>query len=362
MKIAILAYSLDRNNAGISQYTRQLIMHLKKEHELTVVHLKKSDDPVYDGVKEILIPKIFHTSMLIRLYMNLFLRNPDVEVIYHPGPIGYFIKPKVPLVQSVHDLKPLKFPHLQNFVNRWAYRILTKWYIRTADSYVTLSESSKKDICSMLKVPPEKVFVTYLASSYSMPSDKEILRVKEKYSISYPYFIFVSTLAPSKNVVRMLEAFAKSGLPQHFVLVGSRDWKSEEVFEAIDRLKLSERVHVLEKVPNEDISGLYAASHALVFASLYEGFGLPIVEAMACGCPVIASNISSIPEVGGDAVLYVDPYDVDSIASAMKNVGSCRDELIRKGFEQAKKFSYEKTVVASIEAFNAAVNIGNAQN
>jgi len=356
MRIAILAYSLDRNKAGISQYTRQLIMHLKKEHELTVVHLKKSDDPVYDGVKEILIPKMFHKSMLIRLYMNLFLRSLDVDVIYHPNPIGYFIKPKVPLVQSVYDLTTLKFPHLQNFANKWAHRLLTKWYVRTADSYITLSENSKQDIISMLNVPPKKVFVTYLASSYSRPSDNEILRVKEKYSISFPYFIFVSTLAPSKNVVRMLEAFSKSGLPQHFVLVGRRGWKSEEVFEAIERLKLSGRVHVFEKVPNEDIAGLYAASHALVFPSLYEGFGLPVVEAMSCGCPVITSNISSIPEVGGDAVLYVDPYDVDSIANAMKNVGSCRDELIRKGYEQAKKFSYSDAARKSLEAFNAAVN------
>jgi len=356
MKIAILAYSLDRNNAGISQYTRQLIVHLKKEHELTVIHLKKSDDPVYEGVKEILIPKMFHKSMLIRLYMNLFLRSLDVDVIYHPGPLGYFIKPRVPLVQSVHDLIPLKFPHLQNFVNRWAYRVLTKWYVRTADSYITLSENSKQDVISMLGVPPEKVFVTYLASSYSRPSDREILRVKEKYSLSFPYFIFVSTLAPSKNVVRMLEAYAKSNLPHHFVLVGSRGWKSEEVFEAIERLKLSERVHVFEKVPNEDISGLYAAAHALVFPSLYEGFGLPVVEAMSCGCPVITSNASSIPEVGGDAVLYVDPYNIDAIADAMKKVGSCRDELIKKGYVQAKKFSYEAAARKSLEAFNAAIN------
>jgi glycosyltransferase involved in cell wall biosynthesis len=162
-----------------------------------------------------------------------------------------------------------------------------------------------------------------------------------RYGIDRPYFIYVGTLEPRKNIERMLDAFALSKLPHHFLLVGSRGWKDEIVINKIRKLS---NVRVLTGVPNRDMPSLYAGASALVFVSLYEGFGLPVVEAMACGCPVIASCTTSIPEVGGNAVLYVDPYHVGCISRAMRDVVKKRAVMSKKGLIEAKKFSWEKTV------------------
>ncbi len=356
MRVGILAYALDRNNAGISQYIRQLIIHLKDKHELTVVHLKKSDDPVYNGTREVLIPRFFHWPPLIRLYMNLALRSLDVDVLYHPGPIGYLVKPKVPLVQSMHDMTPVKMPESQRMLSRLGYKILTRAYVRTADALLTLSESSRNDVCSMLKVPRSKVHVTYLASMHKLPEKSELKRVREKYGLQFPYFIFVGTRVPHKNLVRMLEAFVQSKSKNHFVLVGSSGYRSGELYDAVRRLGIADRVHSFDSVPNNDLPGLYAAAESLVFVSLNEGFGLPVIEAMACGCPVIAGRVSSIPEVAGDAALYVDPYNVDDIARAIRSVSKKRQVLIRKGLIQAKKFSWEKTAGQTVEVFQKVAN------
>ncbi len=355
MRVGILAYALDRNNTGISQYIRKLINNLKKNHDLTIVHLRKSGDPVYAGTREVLIPRLFHSSPLIRLYMNFALRNPNVDVLYHPGPIGYLIKPNVPFVQSMHDMTPLKIPESQNLLSRWGYRLLMKAYARTADGLLTLSESSKNDVCSMLNISRSRVYVTPLASIYRMPKRSEAQRVKKKYKLANPYFIFVGTRMVHKNLVRMLEGFVQSGSQNHFVLVGAEGYRSWEIHAAVRRLKIADKVHFLDNVPNSDLPGLYASADALVFVSLSEGFGLPVIEAMSCGCPVIASRISSIPEVAGDAALYVDPYNVDDIAQAMRVVGRKRAFLIRKGFRQARKFSWKKTAEQTSRVFRLLV-------
>ncbi|MEM3154153.1 MAG: glycosyltransferase family 1 protein [Candidatus Woesearchaeota archaeon] len=341
MRIAIIADVLDRNNAGISQYARQLIMHLKRWHELTVVHVKKSDDPVFEGTREIIVPRFFSSPSLLRLFVNLFLRNLDVDIIHHPSTLGAFALPmRQKLVQTVFDVIPLKLPKTRTWWNGFLYRFLAKPSIRNADAIITISNNSKKDICEMLHVPEEKIFITPLASMYSVPTRADVEKVQKRHGISYPYFIYVGTFEPRKNIVRMLDAFALSGLPHHFLLVGSRGWKDEHVFRKAAGMK---NVHVLSGVPNEDLPALYAGAAALVYVSLYEGFGLPVVEAMSCGCPVISSCTSSLPEVGGSAALYVDPYHVGCIARAMKMAVKRRAVLSKKGQRQAKKFSWERT-------------------
>jgi glycosyltransferase involved in cell wall biosynthesis len=353
MRIAIIADAIDRNNAGISQYIRQLIMNLKKNHELTVIHLRKSIDHVYAGVKELIIPKFFHRPGMSRIYINIFLRSLDVDIIHHPSTIGsYIVPPKQPLVQTVYDIIPMKLPHTRTFLNRLMYEVFFKPAVRNAEAIITISNHSKKDICSLLRINPNKIFVTPLASQHAKPSSVEMKRALIEYKISYPYFLFVGTLEPRKNIVRMLEAFAQSGLKSHhFVLVGSLGWKYDEIFRTISRLKLNDRVHVLSGVPNSYLPGLYAGASALLFASLYEGFGLPVLEAMSCGCPVITGRNSSLPEVAGDAALYVDPFNVEEIAGAMRAILKKRAFFIRKGFIQAKKFSWNKTAEQTVRVY-----------
>jgi len=353
MRICIIADALDKNNAGISQYVRQMIIHLKRDHELTIIRLKKSSDAVFSGVREIVIPRLFHFPLMPKIYVDLFLRNLDVDIIHYPSHIGSFFFPiKKKLVQTIPDVIPWKLPETRNNVRDLGYKLLTKPSIRNMDAIMTLSQSSKRDICSLFGIPEKKVFVVPLASSFEKPSSREVLKIKSKYKLSYPYFLFVGTLEPRKNLVRALQAFARSGLNDyHFVFVGNAGWKYDDVFKTIDILGLKNRVHVFSGVPNEDLPGFYAGSESLVFVSLYEGFGLPIVEAMSCGCPVITSSTSSMPEVGGKAALYVNPLDIDNIAQSMRDVLEKRSVLVREGFKQAKKFSWEIAVQKTVEVY-----------
>ncbi len=341
MKIAIIADVLDRNVAGISQYTRHLIMELKKRHELTVIHLRKSNDAVYQGTREIIVPRFFHSRGMLRLYVNIFMRNLNVDIIHHPSTLGAFIFPmRQKTVQTVFDVIPLKLPETRTLVNRLLYRAFMKPSLKNADAIITISNNSKQDICSILRIPENKVHVTPLASSYTVPLKAETVHVKNEYNVSYPYFLCVGTFEPRKNLERLLDAYVLSGVPQHLILVGSRGWKDTALFNKIARMK---NVHVLSNVPNEHMPSLYAGATALVFVSLYEGFGLPVIEAMSCGCLVIASCTSSIPEVGGNSVLYVNPYHIKCISRAMRAAVKMRMELAKKGLRQAKKFSWEKT-------------------
>lgn len=351
MKIAIIADVLDRNSAGISQYTRNLIAQLKKKHELVVIHLKKSSDPVFKGVREIIVPWWCSSPSLLRVYANFALRGLDVDIIHHPSTLGAFILPmRQRIVQTVFDLIPLKLPQTRTLWNGLLYRFLVKPSVRNANAILTISQHSKNDICRILRVPEKKVFVTPLASAHSIPKSVEIKRVHAQYEIEYPYFIYVGTLEPRKNLERALDAFGQAKLPHHFILVGSRGWKDEEIIEKAARMK---NVHVLHNIPNRDLPALYSGASALVFVSLYEGFGLPILEAMGCGCPVIASNNSSMPEVGGSAALYVDPYDVGGIARAMRQAVRQRNKLVKKGFLQVRKFSWEKTAEMTEQVYRS---------
>lgn len=171
--------------------------------------------------------------------------------------------------------------------------------------------------------------------------------LKEKYKINKKYILFVGTLQPRKNIVRLIEAFSKIHHQQqlNLVIVGKKGWMYEEILEAPKQYGIENQIKFLEFVPDEDLSLLYKNALCFVLPSLYEGFGLPVLEAMTQGCPVITSNVSSLPEAGGDAALYVDPEDVDDIAAKMQSLvkdEELRKTLIEKGYKQVKKFSWEK--------------------
>lgn len=184
-----------------------------------------------------------------------------------------------------------------------------------------------------------------------------ITKVLKKYKINQPYILYVGSFDARKNLLGLLNAFSK--LRQHLpawklVIVGARKWKSTPVFEVVQRLQLEEYVHFTGFVEEADLPALYNGADLFVFPSLYEGFGLPVLEAMACGIPVVTSNTSSLPEVAGDAALLVDPMDVEAIAAAMQQVLSdpgLAAELRRRGLEQASKFSWERTARETLAVY-----------
>jgi glycosyltransferase involved in cell wall biosynthesis len=186
----------------------------------------------------------------------------------------------------------------------------------------------------------------------------EVQPVLERYQLSQPYILYVGSIEPRKNLLRLLQAYARlrKDLPGwKLVLVGARNaWKSTPISEEMRKLNLAPWVQLTGYIPEEDLPALYNGAGLFAFPSLYEGFGLPVLEAMACGTPVITSNVSSLPEVAGDAALLVDPYNVEEIAAAMVNVLSDQElseDLHRRGLERSKEFSWERTAQQTLEVY-----------
>jgi glycosyltransferase involved in cell wall biosynthesis len=256
------------------------------------------------------------------------------------------------------DVAYLKFPELFASKDLYQLKEWTKYSAQNAKKIFTISESSKSDIITAYHVLPEQVIVTYPGIKSELPIINYELRMKklqEKFNISDNYVLFVGTLQPRKNIVRLIEAFAQikdQKKDLQLVIVGKKGWQYEEILAAPEKFGVTDKVKFLDFVSDEDLPSLYSNALCYVLPSLYEGFGLPVLEAMKYNCPVITSDVSSLPEAGGDAALYIDPTNVDDIAEKIKKLISdekLREDLIAKGEKQIKKFSWEKTAKETLE-------------
>jgi len=297
--------------------------------------------------------------------------------VYHAT--NYFLPPvrNAKRVLTIHDITFKKHPELCSPKIVGPFSSKVAGFAKKADAVIADSESTRRDIIDLLGVNAERVHTVHLAVDDALqPVPKEEARreVGKKFGLHHPYMIFVSTIEPRKNVPGLIQAFRriKAEFPHRLVLVGKPGWNMEEfekvslleslgagtdtpesVSDAIEKLSSAtsesghkrSRIERLGFVAQSDLSLLYSAADALVFPSFYEGFGLPVLEAMTCGCPVITANNSSLPEVAGDAAEYCDANDVDSIANAMRRVlsdSALRDQMVQRGFVQAAKFSWRK--------------------
>lgn len=246
-----------------------------------------------------------------------------------------------------------------------AYPILDTLYMRTlipcsvkrAAGVFAVSENTKKEIIHYTECGAEKITVTYEAADrmYRPIDDHAVLqRVIEKYTLPIRFIAYVGSLSPRKNVVWLLESFSKirDEVPHYLVLTASKSWNDSDVYSAMQRLGLEDRIHKIGYVDSEDMPAIYNLADLYVYPSLYEGFGLPVLEAMQCGCPVIASNVTSIPEVAGDAAILIDPLDTNALAESIIRVLSdleLREKLVDSGFKQAEKFSWDRCAHIMLE-------------
>jgi glycosyltransferase involved in cell wall biosynthesis len=245
-------------------------------------------------------------------------------------------------------------PEYEKFPHKLYLTKSTEFVARHADHLVAVSEFTKQSLLQhnwgaqseRITVIPEGVDQEH----FYPRGIEEVGRVRKRYSIHGDYLFFVSTIQPRKNVIGLLEAYAqaRSSFTTNptLVLAGKPGWKFEEVKEAIDRLHLQSAVTYLGRVPDEDLPGLFSGAEVFVYPSFVEGFGLPVLEAMACGTPVLASQSGAIPEVGADAALYFDPKRVEHMAQQMVRLvqdKSLAQELIKKGYERVRHYTWEKT-------------------
>ncbi len=293
------------------------------------------------------------------------LRAPSVETLVGPVDVfhatNYYMPPvkRAAKVLSVYDLAFLINPEWcsPKIVGPFTRRI--RHFAQDADRILASSESTKRDVVELLGVPDEKIRVTYGAAEETLaqlPREEAAARVADRFGIAQPYLLFVGTIEPRKNVEALAMAFKRIARDSNHQLVvaGSVGWNADAALAALNDPAIAARVTRLGYVPSDDLAALYSAADALVLPSHYEGFGLPVVEAMTCGCPVITSNVSSLPEAGGDAAVYCDPGDTDSLAQAIQRVLSdpdLRSRMIASGYEQARRFSWRNCAEATYRAY-----------
>ena len=331
---------------GTESYARRLIQALLdcgSGHDL-ILYFRDSPAPelfaARGGVRRVIpFPRLWTH---VRLSLEL-LTPPRPDVLFIPAHVLPLIHP-LPSVVTVHDLGYRHFPEAHPLMQRLYLDWSTRFSARAATHVIADSEATKSDLMRFYNIPAEKITVIYPGRDESLqPVDPAPVRAK--YNLPEEYILHVGTLQPRKNLLRLIEAFILHPSREAFILVlaGRPGWLSAPILAKVR--EHAPLVRLLDYVPDEDLAGLYSGARVFVFPSLYEGFGFPLLEAMACGTPVICSNTSSLPELAGDAALLVNPTDTDALASTINRVLSepnLRAMLVEKGFEQVKKFSWEK--------------------
>ncbi len=359
MKIGFLSWILDVQRTGINNYLYNLVNEMNRAdstREISLIHFKKSNDPIYKKVNDIVINS-FPYNTINPLSLSRSIKELELDVFHLPSHMfpqvsPFYMNKDVKKVLTVHDLIPFIFTEKLPFFYRfWASTL--KLIKNRTDFLITDSFNSKNDLIHYLQIPEEKIKVINLAPDKNfkfLKNQSEIKdELKSKYNINFPFILYVGHVEIRKNIPVLIKSFnqlLKKGITSKLILIGKPGHGFDEISQTVASLGISQHVIFLGYVPDEDMVKFYNAAELFVFPSLYEGFGLPPLEAMACGSPVITSNTSSLPEVVGNAGFTLDPTDINSFADAMYEIltnDSLRTDMHIKSLKQAKKFSWEKT-------------------
>ncbi len=369
MHIGIDAHAIGAQQGGNETYIRNLITALAElDHEnqytlyLSAAQAAEIWRNRYANFDVRLLPP---PTPLVRvpLALALELRRRPVDVLH----VQYTAPPfcPAPIVTTIHDLA---FEHLpETFTRRGKaqLRLTVRRTARHAAHILTVSEFSRQDIINTYRLPPDKITVTHNGCEAQFTpqpaSDHEAETIKQKFGIARDYLLAVGSLQPRKNLIRLLKAYAmlrtqQSGFQLQLVIVGRQLWLYKEVLREIKQQNFAADVIVTGYASDEDLPALYRSAVALVYPSLFEGFGLPPLEAMACGTPVITSNSSSLPEVVGNAALLVNPYKEADLAQAMwklTNDATLRVQLRQAGIQQAKQFTWHAAAEKTLAIYRA---------
>ena len=281
-----------------------------------------------------------------------------IDVFHSTYPLPVQVK-GAKKITTIHDLIPLRLPYTTLDKKPFHYELVRR-SLKESAAIATVSENSRRDILELYDVDPDKVKVTYQPIALRQMDDDEatVQRFLRKYGLDYKnYILFVGAIEPKKNVGRLIDAYLGLDTDIPLVIVGKLGWLwSEEVGHVVDGAGKDKcNVQLLQYVSSNDLRYLFSGATCFTFPSLYEGAGLPVLEAMSFGCPVLTSNTASLPELGGDAVLYADPYDVQSIREQLSKLLSdteLRQTLSQKGLEQAQKFSMENYLKSVSELYS----------
>ena len=372
MRVALYANPILDRGVGVGTYCSELARHLPKvapdDTFILFYNSFKRGREAGSTLKE------FAQAPNVQVLLNVGLRRaiakawrfgfPPIESftgsldIYHGTNCFSAPTRNARRVVTVHDLTPILFPQWHTREVQ-GYAAELRRTIHQQDLIIADSEATRQDLESYLGVHQSRIRVIPLAaaSHFQPVSEMAIVEVLARHAIRRPYVLHTGTLEPRKNLVRLLEAFARATQDHDLVLVGTKGWLSTDIHETINRLQITNRVRITGYVPSSDLPAIYAGASAFCYPSRYEGFGLPPLEAMACGAPVITSAISSLPEVVGDAALLIDPFEIDSIQEALQRLlgdEQLRRSLRQQGFERAQQFSWERTARETVAVYREA--------
>lgn len=376
MKIGFEAKRAFHNYRGLGNYSRNLIDGLinygpieNRYHLFTPGNFKpefKNWSEQLDSKKvEIHTPQSFLNKQLPSLWRSRFcltdIKKLSLDVFHglsHELPYGIH-KLETLKVLTVHDLLFIRYPHFFNFIDRFNYYLKLKYSLMAADIIIAICEQTKKDIIEYFKIDEKKIKVVYQSAHprfYDKWSSAQLLDIKNKYQLPNHFVLYVGALEPNKNVLNLLKAFsivAPDILDLHLVLVGQGKKYKETLVSFVEQNQLKDRVHFISKAESRDLPGIYQQSSLFVFPSLFEGFGIPIIEALFSQTPVIVTEGGVFPEVGGDAVIYADTKHPESIANNIKLVcesKDLKDEMNEKGLLWVQKFKQENSAAHLIDA------------
>jgi glycosyltransferase involved in cell wall biosynthesis len=361
MKIAVnTRLLLSGKLEGLGWFSYETLKRITKwhpEHEFVFIFDRKySDEFIFsDNITPVVAYPQARHPLLWYLFFDWgippVLSKHKADLFLSPD--GWLsLRTDIPSLPVIHDLNFFHNPDWVSPMPRYYFNYFFPKFVKKANRIATVSEFSKNDISSRFNVPSDKIDVLYNGSNelYHPVGENIRAKIREKYSFGKPYFLVLGSVHPRKNISNIILAYnefrTSLSEPLKLLIAGSTKYWSDDSRMLYEKSIYREDIILTGRLSDEDLNDVIASSHALVYTSLFEGFGIPILEAMRCGVPVITSNITSMPEIAGDAALFADPYSIESITLAMTKINSndsLRNDLIEKGYRQMSLFSWDKT-------------------
>ncbi len=363
MRIGVLIYALDRPLTGIGRYTVEFVSALARLHPDITLLTAGGPGPLQDIPHERLtgcerLPALM-TAGQLQIYRAA--KRHQFDILHDTTGVTPFglLPEKVRSVVTVHDVIPWSFPGVSTLLDTLIYRQWLPKILPRMSAICTVSECSRSDIAHYFRIPPDRIHNASegIGIQYIPAPPAEVHRVRDRYAHSERYVLYVGSDEARKNLRGLLQAYALirlRGITHRLVIVGPNQWHHAETTQMLTDLGLEGHVSVTGYVTEEDLIALYTGADVFVFPSFYEGFGLPVLEAMACGAPVITSHVSSLPEVAGDAAILIDPSDTESLAIQIQNI--LTDQLLaqsmrERGWLRTQKFSWEACAKAVTDVY-----------
>jgi glycosyltransferase involved in cell wall biosynthesis len=368
MRIAFDGTTLRPGRTGVGYYTEHLLHHLAAEavsDDLIVVSNRPVDTtrPLPRRVRVAASPWRTPRMFWMQTLAPRLLRQLEPDVVHFTNGMVPLASP-VPTVVTIHDMSLTLYPRYHPPRRVLLNRPLVDIAARRADAIITVSQSAKRDILRLYNLAPERVHVVHEAAAPSFRPVRDTAereRIRRKYDLADRFILYVGTIEPRKNLPKLIEGFARRSnagdLPHQLLCAGPYGWLSRDIEDRIDRLQIEHAIRFTGYVPFDDLPALYSLAEMFVFPSLYEGFGLPVIEAMACGTPVITGSAGALSEIAGGAVEAVERLDAESIGDAMVALARSRERrenLSALGLQRSHAFSWERAARETLDVYRLA--------